>query len=71
MTAKLGNYYGAVDIHNKIVVPFEYDKVTIESIYFGASVQERIKVVKGYRYGYFDVNGKLVEPCVRYYTSGW
>ncbi len=68
MAAKLGGYYGAIDIHNKIVVPFEYDDVIIEISHLGASVQEQIKVIKNHRYGYFDVNGKLVEPCVRYYV---
>ena len=68
MAAKLGGYYGAVDMHNKIVVPFEYDDVIIEKGHLGASVQERIKVIKNHKYGYFDLNGKLVEPCVRYYV---
>ena len=68
MAAKLGGYYGAVDMHNKIIVPFEYDDVIIEKGHLGASVQEQIKVIKNHRYGYFDLNGKLVEPCVRYYV---
>jgi len=71
MAAKLGGYYGAVDMHNKIIVPFEYDDVIIEKGHLGASVQEQIKVIKNHRYGYFDLNGKLVEPCVRYYVSEW
>ena len=68
MAAKLGGYYGAVDMHNKIIVPFEYDDVIIERGDCSSSVQGGIKVIKNHRYGYFDLNGKLVEPCVRYYV---
>ena len=71
MAAKLGGYYGAIDTHNKIVVPFEYDDVIIERGDCSSSVRGGIKIIKNHRYGYFDLNGKLVEPCVRYYTSGW
>ena len=68
MAAKLGGYYGAIDTHNKIVVPFEYDDVIIERGDCSSSVRGGIKIIKNHRYGYFDLNGKLVEPCVRYYV---
>lgn len=68
MAAKLGGYYGAVDMHNKIIVPFEYDDVIIERGDCSSFVQGGIKVIKNHRYGYFDLNGKLIEPCVRYYV---
>lgn len=54
---KVGEYYGAINQHNQIIVPCIYDTMTI---YKGGIMIVGI----GYRYGYMDIQGELLTPIM-------
>jgi hypothetical protein len=53
--AEKGNKYGYIDIHEKILVPFEYDDLTLFS-------EELACVKKKGKFGFINRNGKVVIP---------
>ena len=53
--AELKNKHGYIDIHENVIVPFEYDDISLFS-------QDLACVKKGNKYGFVDRNGKIVIP---------
>lgn len=53
--AELGNKHGYIDIHENIIVPFEYDGLGVYS-------EELAFVKKNNKYGYIDRKGKIIIP---------
>ncbi|MBJ2123180.1 WG repeat-containing protein [Flavobacterium sp. IB48] len=53
--AELKNKHGYIDIHENVIVPFDYDDISLFS-------QNLACVKKGNKYGFVDRNGKIVIP---------
>lgn len=53
--AELGNKHGYIDIHENIIVPFEYDDIDLFN-------HELASVKKNTKYGFVNRSGKLVIP---------
>jgi len=53
--AELNNKHGYIDIHENIIVPFDYDDINLFS-------QDLACVKKDNKYGFVDRNGKIVIP---------